>query len=48
MINQFLSIAVLDVRLYLGLDAKTPGWMAGQAFLDRALTVWSGVRVGVF
>lgn len=33
---------------YLGLEAKTPGWIAGNVFLDRNLTVWTGFRAGMF
>jgi hypothetical protein len=36
------------IQTYLGINAKTPGWMAGEVFLDRAVSVWTGVRVGVF
>jgi hypothetical protein len=34
--------------VYLGIDAKTPGWYAGNVFLDRNLSVFSGVKIGVF
>lgn len=37
-----------QTRIFVGLDAKTPGWMAGQVFIDRAVTGWSGVKIGVF
>lgn len=33
---------------YVGLEAKTPGWMAGNVFLDRNLTIWSGFRTLLF
>lgn len=35
-------------RLYAGLEMKTPGWMAGQVFIDRATTVWTGLKMGLF
>jgi hypothetical protein len=37
-----------QARAYVGVEAKTPGWMMGQVFLDRAMTVWTGLRFGVF
>lgn len=35
-------------RWYLGVEAKTPGWITGQVYVDRNVTVWSGARIGVF
>lgn len=35
-------------QVYLGLNAKTPGWMAGEVFLDRSVSIWSGIRLSVF
>jgi hypothetical protein len=37
-----------DTRPYVGIEAKTPGWLAGNVFLDRDLTVWTGIKVGIF
>jgi len=33
---------------YLGVEAKTPGWMAGNVYLDRNLSVWTGLLVKAF
>lgn len=35
-------------RIFLGLEAKTPGWITGQVFIDRNVTLWTGYRFGVF
>ncbi len=37
-----------DARFFLGIDAKTPGWITGQVFIDRAATAWTGYRAIVF
>lgn len=33
-----------SVSSYVGLEAKTPGWMAGQVSLDSALTATAGLK----
>lgn len=35
-------------KAYVGVNAKTPGWMMGEVFIDRATTLWTGLRIGVF
>jgi len=37
-----------DIFPYVGVEAKTPGWLAGNVFLDRGFSVWTGLRVGIF
>lgn len=33
---------------YFGLQAKTPGWMLGDPYLDGNVSVWTGVRTSFF
>jgi hypothetical protein len=33
--------------IYAGFDAKTPGWIAGNVYLDRNITLFSGLRFGI-
>ncbi len=34
--------------LFAGLEAKTPGWIAGNVYLDRNLSAWAGFRITAF
>jgi len=33
---------------YVGVEAKTPGWLAGNVYLERNLTLWTGLQVAAF
>lgn len=33
---------------YWGLNLKTPGWMAGDVYLDRNFSTWVGLRTQIF
>ncbi|MGE4132611.1 MAG: hypothetical protein AB7F86_13290 [Bdellovibrionales bacterium] len=36
------------LRTFIGVEAKSPGWMAGQVFVDRAWQTMVGARLNVF
>ena len=36
-----------DKRFLLGFDAKTPGWIAGNVFLDKNFTLWTGFSLSI-
>jgi hypothetical protein len=33
---------------YVGIEGKTPGWMAGNVFLDRNVSIWTGLKAALF
>lgn len=33
---------------YIGVEGKTPGWIAGNVFLDRNVSVWTGLKAALF
>jgi hypothetical protein len=35
-------------RPYVGIEAKTPGWMVGNPYLERNVTLWTGLEVSAF
>lgn len=36
------------IKPYVGLEAKTPGWEAGNVYLDRNFTIWTGAEITAF
>jgi hypothetical protein len=36
------------VEPFIGVEAKTPGWKAGDVFLERNVSVWTGLRANLF
>lgn len=36
------------LEFYLGYEAKTAGWKAGNVYLDNNWSTWTGVRIGLY
>jgi hypothetical protein len=37
-----------EIASYVGFEAKTPGWLAGNVYLEKNVSLWAGLRVGGF
>lgn len=43
-----VSYEFKNVNPYVGVEGKTPGWRAGDVFLDRNVSVWTGLKANLF
>jgi hypothetical protein len=37
-----------SISPYIGVNAKTPGWMAGNVYLEKNISFWTGIAADVF
>lgn len=45
---EFMYYAPKSREYYLGFEAKTPGGIAGNVYLDANFSTYTGVRIGMF